>query len=133
MTKKSILMVMMGMALLGAPMSANAQGQGVAKVLTKARQAISKAASKGGGKAASRAGATVGAAANDARAAGRVKTSKYASEAEKTKTTRTVSYECGKCDGKGKVSTWNSYYGCYQSTTCSRCFGSGRIIKTMCY
>lgn len=133
MTKKGILMCMMGFALLGAPTSANAQG--VAKVLTKAGQAISKAASKSGGKAATKVGTTaVGAsAANDARAAGKVRSSKFASEAEKTKTTRTLSYECGKCDGKGKVSTWNSYYGCYQSTTCSRCFGSGRIIKTMRY
>ncbi len=131
MTKKSILMVLMGMALLGAPMSANAQG--VAKVLTKAGQAISKAASKGGGKAASRAGATAGAAAaaNDARAAS--KTGKYASEAERTKTARPVTITCSKCNGSGMVSTWNSYYGCYQNSTCSNCNGRGKVTRIVRY
>ena len=130
MTKKSILMVMMGFALLGAPMNANAQA---ARVLTKGAQAISKAVSKGGGKAVTKAGATAGAAAaaRDAKAAS--KTGKYASEAERTKTARPVTYDCSNCNGRGTVSTWNSYYGCYQNSTCSKCYGRGKITRVIRY
>ena len=128
MTKKTILMCMMGFALLGAPTSANAQ---VAKVGAKI---ISKIASKTGSKAV-KAGAAAETAivAKEANAASRTGSTKIASEANNTKRTRIVSYECGTCDGKGKISTWNNYYGCYQLTTCTRCFGSGKIIKTMRY
>lgn len=130
MTKKSILMVMMGFALLGAPMSANAQA---ARVLTKGAQAISKAVSKGGGKTVTKAGATAGAAAvaRDSRAAS--KTGKYASEAETTKTARPVTITCSKCNGTGMVSTWNSYYGCYQNSTCSKCDGRGKVTRIIRY
>lgn len=127
MTKKSILMYMMGLALLGVPMSVNAQA---AKVGAKI---ISKIASKTGTKAATKVGTTAGAAAvaNDARAASR--TGKYASEAERTKTARPVTYECSKCNGRGTISTWNSYYGCYQNSTCSKCYGRGKITRVIRY
>ena len=130
MTKKGILMFMMGFALLGSPMSANAQA---AKVLTKGAQAISKAVSKGGGKAATRAGATAGAASVAKDAKGATKTGKYATEAERTKTARPVTITCSKCNGSGMVSTWNSYYGCYQNSTCSKCDGRGKVTRIVRY
>lgn len=131
MTKKTIWMCIMGIALLSAPTSANAQA---AKAVVKG---ISKVVSRGGGKAASkaasRAGATAGAAAiaNDAKSASR--TGKYATEAERTKTVRPVTYTCSTCNGSGKVSTWNSYYGYYQTSTCSNCSGRGRITRVIRY
>lgn len=130
MAKRFFLSSMLGIALLTIPTDSSAQAS---KIITKGVQAISKAASKGGGKAASKAGATAGAAA----AAGEVKaasrTGKYASEAEKTKTARPVTYTCSNCNGTGRVSTWNSYYGCYQYTDCSNCHGRGKITRIVRY
>lgn len=40
---------------------------------------------------------------------------------------KTSYVDCGRCDGKGKVSVWDSYYQCYQTQTCSRCNGTGRV------
>lgn len=132
--RKSIFVIcLIGLALLCTPTTVNAQA---GKAVVKGIQAITKAASKNGGKAASKAskaGATVGAAtvAKDAKAAS--KTGKYASEADKTKTARPVSYKCSKCNGSGKITTWNSYYGCYQNSTCSNCYGSGKITRVIRY
>lgn len=133
MTKKSIMMCMISLVMLNTPMNSNAQA---AKVVTKIiSKAASKVASKGGEKAASKAGATAGAAvvAKDANAVSRTSSTKVASEAEKTKTPRLVSYKCGKCDGSGKVSTWNSYLGLYESKKCSKCFGSGKVTRVIRY
>lgn len=60
------------------------------------------------------------------------KTPKKAVNKTKIKTTpklhpKTFYVECGKCNGKGKYSVWNSYYQCYQTQTCSRCNGTGRV------
>lgn len=39
-----------------------------------------------------------------------------------------VSYvDCGNCNGKGKVSVWNSYYQCFQTQNCPRCGGTGKV------
>lgn len=40
----------------------------------------------------------------------------------------TTSYvTCGACNGNGRVSVWNPYYQCYQTSTCNRCSGTGRV------
>lgn len=37
--------------------------------------------------------------------------------------------DCSACNGKGKVSVWNSYYNCYTTQTCVRCSGTGRTKR----
>lgn len=46
----------------------------------------------------------------------------------KVRPRHTTSYvTCGACNGNGRVSYWNSYYQCYQTSTCTRCSGTGRV------
>ena len=37
--------------------------------------------------------------------------------------------ECPTCKGERKVTVWNPYYNCYETKTCSRCNGIGRVSK----
>ena len=40
---------------------------------------------------------------------------------------RTTTVECSSCEGHGKVNVWNPYYGYWQTQTCNRCDGTGRV------
>lgn len=40
---------------------------------------------------------------------------------------RITTTECGNCRGNGKVNVWNQYYGCWQTQTCYKCNGTGRV------
>ena len=56
-----------------------------------------------------------------------------------------IDVDCDQCSGFGRVqvtvpvTVWNPYYQCYQTQnqvqiqTCSRCFGRGKIQKTIYY
>lgn len=37
--------------------------------------------------------------------------------------------KCSYCNGQGKITYWNPYYGCYQTSTCSRCNGYGYLYN----
>lgn len=41
--------------------------------------------------------------------------------------TTTTYVTCGACSGRGSVSYWNPTYQCYQSYTCTRCSGTGKV------
>ncbi|MBE6336933.1 MAG: hypothetical protein E7066_09710 [Lentimicrobiaceae bacterium] len=40
---------------------------------------------------------------------------------------RATIIECSTCKGHGKVNVWNQYYGYWQTQTCNRCNGTGRV------
>jgi len=37
--------------------------------------------------------------------------------------------DCSACNGKGKVTVWNSYYNCSVTQTCTRCGGLGKTKR----
>jgi len=37
--------------------------------------------------------------------------------------------DCSACDGKGKVTVWDSYYNCYVTQKCVRCGGFGKVKR----
>ena len=110
MTRRIILSCVMGLALLCAAPTADAQaaakaGKAISKLIRKAKPPKSKPV-------------------------------KFREPSKTTKPkTRTGRYrgqttvQCSVCHGSGKVLYWNSYYGNYQYTTCSNCNGVGRVSR----
>ena len=39
----------------------------------------------------------------------------------------TPTVTCSQCNGRGTVTSWNSYYEQFQTATCSKCHGSGKV------
>lgn len=123
MIKKFFLTCIMGYTLIGTPTNVNAQ---TAKVLTKGAKAISKVVSKSGGKAVSKGGTSTSKGATKS-------SSTLATEAEKAKTARPITYTCTTCNGAGKIRSWNSYRSCYITSDCSNCHGKGKITRIVRY
>lgn len=59
------------------------------------------------------------------------KTAKPVKAVKPAKTYKTVQVTCGTCSGRRTVAQWNSYYQSYQTVTCSRCNGTGKVKKVI--
>ncbi len=59
------------------------------------------------------------------------KTAKPVRAVKPAKTYKTVQVTCGTCSGRRTVAQWNSYYQGYQTVTCSRCNGTGKVKKVI--